>query len=165
MVDAAYEAVRFDEHWAVNGPRDFRKAVRAMVLAAMAGSSRPNPHGGAKAGCDIFDSLEVRISGSDTICVDRMFRIDSPFVSCKISVILSFCVASRTFGVATRWNNGSCSTLGKVTTEIYAEIRRLDLESVQATEVNRSLRLAGPKFRRPRKAVDDVRAIVVCAAE
>lgn len=35
MVDAAYEAVRFDEHWAVNSRRDFRKAVRAMILAAM----------------------------------------------------------------------------------------------------------------------------------
>lgn len=55
--------------------------------------------------------------------------------------------------------------VGKVTTEIYAEIRRLDLESVQATEVNRSLRLAGPKFRRPRKAVDEQKAIVVWAAE
>ena len=35
MVDAAYEAVRFDEHWAVNSRRDFRKGVRAMILAAM----------------------------------------------------------------------------------------------------------------------------------
>jgi hypothetical protein len=37
MVDAAYEAVRFDEHWAVNSRRDFRKGVRAMILAAMDG--------------------------------------------------------------------------------------------------------------------------------
>jgi hypothetical protein len=37
MVDAAYEAVRFDEHWAVNSRRDFGKAVRAMILAAMEG--------------------------------------------------------------------------------------------------------------------------------
>jgi len=35
MIDAAYEAARFDEHWAVNSRRDFRKAARAMVLAAM----------------------------------------------------------------------------------------------------------------------------------
>ena len=35
MVDAAYEAVRFDEHWAVNSRRDFRNGVRAMILAAM----------------------------------------------------------------------------------------------------------------------------------
>jgi hypothetical protein len=35
MVDAAYEAVCFDEHWAVNSRRDFRKGVRAMILAAM----------------------------------------------------------------------------------------------------------------------------------
>jgi len=38
MIDAAYEAVRFDEHWAVNSRRDFRKAVRAMILAAMDGA-------------------------------------------------------------------------------------------------------------------------------
>jgi hypothetical protein len=55
--------------------------------------------------------------------------------------------------------------VGKVTKEIYDEIRRLDLESVQTREVNGSRRLAGPKFRRPRKAVDDVRAAIVCAAE
>jgi hypothetical protein len=36
MIDAAYEAVRFDEHWAVNSRRDFRKGVRAMMLAAAA---------------------------------------------------------------------------------------------------------------------------------
>ena len=35
MIDAAYEAVRFDEAWAINSRRDFQKAVRAMVLAAM----------------------------------------------------------------------------------------------------------------------------------
>lgn len=35
MVDAAYEAVRFDEHWAVNSRRDFTKGVRAMILVAM----------------------------------------------------------------------------------------------------------------------------------
>jgi hypothetical protein len=34
MIDAAYETVRFDEHWAVNSRRDFRKAGRAMILAA-----------------------------------------------------------------------------------------------------------------------------------
>ena len=27
MVDAAYEAVRFDEHWAVNSRRDFKAAM------------------------------------------------------------------------------------------------------------------------------------------
>jgi hypothetical protein len=35
MVDAAHEAVRFAEHWAVNSRRDFRKGVQAMILAAM----------------------------------------------------------------------------------------------------------------------------------
>jgi hypothetical protein len=35
MVDAAYEAVRFDEAWAINSRADFRKAVRAMVGAAV----------------------------------------------------------------------------------------------------------------------------------
>jgi hypothetical protein len=50
--------------------------------------------------------------------------------------------------------------VGKVTKEIYDEIRRLDLESVQTREVN-GRRLAGPEFRRPRKAVDEQKAIVV----
>jgi hypothetical protein len=34
MIDAAYEAVRFDEAWAINSRQDFRKAVRAMVRTA-----------------------------------------------------------------------------------------------------------------------------------
>jgi hypothetical protein len=34
MIDAAYEAVRFDEAWAINSRSDFRKAVRAMIRAA-----------------------------------------------------------------------------------------------------------------------------------
>ena len=34
MIDAAYEAVRFDEHWAINSRRDFGKGVRATMLAA-----------------------------------------------------------------------------------------------------------------------------------
>lgn len=34
MIDAAFEAVRFDEGWAVNSRRDFLKAVTAMVRAA-----------------------------------------------------------------------------------------------------------------------------------
>ena len=35
MVDAAYEAVRFDEAWAINSRADFKKAVRAMIRAAI----------------------------------------------------------------------------------------------------------------------------------
>jgi len=35
MVDAAYDAVAFDDAWAINGRADFRKAVRAMVRVAM----------------------------------------------------------------------------------------------------------------------------------
>src|ERR1035437_7659102 len=31
MIDAAYEAVRFDKAWAINSRRDFVKAVKAMV--------------------------------------------------------------------------------------------------------------------------------------
>lgn len=34
MIDAAYEAVRFDEAWAINSRRDFVKAVKAMVRRA-----------------------------------------------------------------------------------------------------------------------------------
>jgi hypothetical protein len=35
MVDAAPEAASFDGFWAINSRKDFRKAVRAMVRAAM----------------------------------------------------------------------------------------------------------------------------------
>ena len=35
MVDAAHEAVWFDAFWAINGRADFKKAVRAMIRAAM----------------------------------------------------------------------------------------------------------------------------------
>jgi len=35
MVDAAYHAVWFDDHWAINSRRDFKKAVRAMITFAM----------------------------------------------------------------------------------------------------------------------------------
>ncbi|MGD0105145.1 MAG: hypothetical protein ABSC06_14040 [Rhodopila sp.] len=35
MIDAAHEAVWFDNFWAINSRRDFKKAVRAMILAAI----------------------------------------------------------------------------------------------------------------------------------
>jgi len=35
MIDAAHEAVWFDNYWAINSRSDFRKAVRAMIVAAM----------------------------------------------------------------------------------------------------------------------------------
>jgi hypothetical protein len=35
MIDAAYEAVRFDEAWAINSRRTFIKAVKAMVRSAL----------------------------------------------------------------------------------------------------------------------------------
>lgn len=37
MVDAAHAAVEFDDHWAINSRRDFRKSVREMIRAAMEG--------------------------------------------------------------------------------------------------------------------------------
>ena len=37
MVDAAHEAVWSDAFWAVNSRADFKKAVRAMIRAAMTG--------------------------------------------------------------------------------------------------------------------------------
>jgi hypothetical protein len=37
MIDAAHAAVWSDELWAINSRRDFQKAVRAMILAAMNG--------------------------------------------------------------------------------------------------------------------------------
>jgi len=36
MISAAYEAVRFDEGWAVNSGRDFKRGVKAMIDAALA---------------------------------------------------------------------------------------------------------------------------------
>ncbi len=38
MISAAYEAVRFDEGWAVNSGRDFKRGVKAMIDAALAKS-------------------------------------------------------------------------------------------------------------------------------
>jgi hypothetical protein len=35
MISAAYEAVRFDESWAINSGRDFKKGVKAMIYAAL----------------------------------------------------------------------------------------------------------------------------------
>jgi hypothetical protein len=35
MINAAYEAVRFDEAWAINSRRDFVKSVKAMVRTAL----------------------------------------------------------------------------------------------------------------------------------
>ena len=35
MIDAAYEAVRFDEAWSVNSRRDFAKGVKAIVRTAL----------------------------------------------------------------------------------------------------------------------------------
>jgi hypothetical protein len=35
MVDAAHEAVWFDAFWTINCRADFKKAVRAMIRAAM----------------------------------------------------------------------------------------------------------------------------------
>jgi hypothetical protein len=35
MIDAAYEAVRFDETWAIHSRRDFVKGVKAMVRTAL----------------------------------------------------------------------------------------------------------------------------------
>ncbi len=38
MVNVAHEAVWFDSYWAINNRRDFTRAVRAMITAAMSGS-------------------------------------------------------------------------------------------------------------------------------
>lgn len=35
MISAAYEAVRFDEGWAINSGRDFMEGVKAMIDAAL----------------------------------------------------------------------------------------------------------------------------------
>ena len=40
MIDAAYEAVRFDEAWAINSRRDFVKALEAMVRVAISATKQ-----------------------------------------------------------------------------------------------------------------------------
>jgi len=35
MISAAYEAVRFDESWAINSGRDFKRGVKAMIDAVL----------------------------------------------------------------------------------------------------------------------------------
>jgi len=35
MISAAFEAVRFDESWAINSARDFKKGVKAMIASAL----------------------------------------------------------------------------------------------------------------------------------
>lgn len=42
MISAAYEAVRFDESWAINSGRDFKKGVKAMIGAALDKKGRMN---------------------------------------------------------------------------------------------------------------------------
>jgi hypothetical protein len=37
MIDAAHEAVRFDDAWAIENRADFKRAVKAMLAAAVAG--------------------------------------------------------------------------------------------------------------------------------
>jgi hypothetical protein len=41
MIDAAHEAVWSDGFWAINSRRDFQKAVRAMIVAAIAEGDGP----------------------------------------------------------------------------------------------------------------------------
>jgi hypothetical protein len=41
MVDAAHQAAWFDDNWAINSRDDFRRAVRAMVEAAIADDESP----------------------------------------------------------------------------------------------------------------------------
>jgi hypothetical protein len=38
MIDAAHQAVWSDDYWAINNRRDFARAVRAMITAAIAGA-------------------------------------------------------------------------------------------------------------------------------
>jgi hypothetical protein len=40
MIDAAYEAVRFDEAWAINSRRDFVKALKAIVREAISATKQ-----------------------------------------------------------------------------------------------------------------------------
>ena len=47
MIDAAYEAVRFDEAWAINSRRDFVKAMKAGPTHAGQANHRTAPIGAA----------------------------------------------------------------------------------------------------------------------
>ena len=42
MIDAAHEAVQFDDAWAINSRRDFQKAVKAMIARAMTEDRGPD---------------------------------------------------------------------------------------------------------------------------
>ncbi|MGO9419850.1 hypothetical protein, partial [Roseiarcus sp.] len=41
MIDAAHEAASFDDMWAINSRRDFKRAVRAMLAAASIKQNNP----------------------------------------------------------------------------------------------------------------------------
>lgn len=41
MIDAAHEAASFDDMWAINSRRDFKRAVKAMLAAS--GTKQNNP--------------------------------------------------------------------------------------------------------------------------
>ena len=43
LIDAAYEAVRFDEDWAINSRRALSKAVKAMVWCRREGTNSVKP--------------------------------------------------------------------------------------------------------------------------
>jgi hypothetical protein len=45
MIDAAHEAVWFDAYWAINSRNDFKKAVRAMINAALHEREGKKPRG------------------------------------------------------------------------------------------------------------------------
>jgi hypothetical protein len=43
MIDAAYEAVRFDKDWAINARRALSKALKAMAACRREGTNSLNP--------------------------------------------------------------------------------------------------------------------------
>ena len=53
----------------------------------------------------------------------------------------------------------------RVTREIYDEIRRLDLEAVQAGKIDDDPAVDRPRSRKPSKVADDERPPIVWAAE
>jgi hypothetical protein len=42
MIDAAHEAVSFDAYWTIDGRRDFQKAVRGTIIAAVGKATPKN---------------------------------------------------------------------------------------------------------------------------
>ncbi len=66
MINAAHQAVWFDAEWAINSRRDFRSAVRAMIIHAIGegkgrgGTGGPDCHNAALCGIGMHQTSAER---------------------------------------------------------------------------------------------------------